>query len=259
MDTMRRGAIDLSLYAGAEKELLMGQIAMLGGERSLASGGGVTRAGRRRLGCALWLLVATYFNAPVSTSHSIVGATIGFSWTFRGFAGVRWSKVTNICECAPLEPCRSTPPRLVLSWLLSPVLSGLCAGLLYLIIEHVILQRVRHASRRRRVLTPRRQRGDCRKSRSPRASRSCRCSTSASSSSTCSPSSTRAPLVSARRARESSKQEDERLDLGFDQLSLTQALLITLAIALLTAAFVRLVGVKVLKTKIKSESAHGVT
>lgn len=52
VDTMRKGAIDLSLYQNAEKELMLGQVAVLGG-------------------CALWVLIATYFNAPVSTSHRL--------------------------------------------------------------------------------------------------------------------------------------------------------------------------------------------
>ncbi|KAI6187535.1 Phosphate transporter [Aphelenchoides besseyi] len=106
IDTMRKGAIDLSLYQGSEKELLLGQIAILGG-------------------CAIWVLIATYFNAPVSTSHSIVGATIGFSVVFRGWAGIRWNAISNI----------------FLSWLISPLFAGLFSVLLYLLVEHSVLQR----------------------------------------------------------------------------------------------------------------------
>ncbi|KAI6214499.1 Phosphate transporter [Aphelenchoides besseyi] len=106
IDTMRKGAIDLSLYQGSEKELLLGQIAILGG-------------------CAIWVLIATYFNAPVSTSHSIVGATIGFSVVFRGWAGIRWNAIFNI----------------FVSWLISPLFAGLFSVILYLLVEHSVLQR----------------------------------------------------------------------------------------------------------------------
>ncbi|KAI6233745.1 Phosphate transporter [Aphelenchoides fujianensis] len=106
IDTMRKGAIDLSLYEGSEKELLLGQIAVLGG-------------------CAMWVLIATYFNAPVSTSHSIVGATVGYSLVYRGFVGIRWNSIFNI----------------LLSWLISPLFAGIFSVVLYLLVEHSVLQR----------------------------------------------------------------------------------------------------------------------
>ncbi|KAI6176322.1 Phosphate transporter [Aphelenchoides bicaudatus] len=106
VDTMRKGAIDLKLYENSEKELMLGQIAVLGG-------------------CASWVLIATYFNAPVSTSHSIVGATIGYSLVFRGFVGIQWEVIFNI----------------FLSWILSPLLAGFAAVIIYLIIDHTVLRK----------------------------------------------------------------------------------------------------------------------
>ncbi|MPC17965.1 Sodium-dependent phosphate transporter 1-A [Portunus trituberculatus] len=70
-DTVRKGILDVTLYNDSEKELMLGSLAALGGS-------------------AIWNLVATFFKLPISGTHTIVGATVGFSLCARGFSGVNW-------------------------------------------------------------------------------------------------------------------------------------------------------------------------
>lgn len=93
-------------------------------------------------GAALWLLIATKFGLPVSTTHSIVGAIVGASLTL-GFitdqgslAMVQWDGIRDIA----------------ISWVLSPVLGGVVAFLLFNAIQRHILLYNEKAEKRLREL-----------------------------------------------------------------------------------------------------------
>ncbi|MDP7162020.1 MAG: anion permease [Phycisphaerae bacterium] len=72
---------------------------------------------------ALWLNVATFFGQPVSTTHAIVGAVVGFAITSRGFASPNWLKLGEIS----------------MSWVVSPVIGGVTAFLIYRAIQRYVL------------------------------------------------------------------------------------------------------------------------
>uniref|UniRef100_A0AC35TGD1 BTB domain-containing protein n=1 Tax=Rhabditophanes sp. KR3021 TaxID=114890 RepID=A0AC35TGD1_9BILA len=105
-DEVRKGVIDTNLYIGSEIMLFFGEIAILGG-------------------CSIWLIVATILELPVSTTHSIIGATVGMSLVNKGFDGIQWHEIA----------------RIALSWVISPVLSGLISMSLYVFVDHIILRK----------------------------------------------------------------------------------------------------------------------
>ncbi len=74
---------------------------------------------------ALWLNLATYLGAPVSTTHSIVGGVMGSGIAAAGIAIVDWGTMSKIAA----------------SWVISPVMGGLIAAMLFKCIKFCILQR----------------------------------------------------------------------------------------------------------------------
>ncbi len=77
------------------------------------------------LAAALWLKLATWLKAPVSTTHSIVGGVLGGGIAAGGFAIVSWG----------------TMGKIVASWIVSPLLGGLIAAFFLYIIKSQILYR----------------------------------------------------------------------------------------------------------------------
>ncbi|XP_037026718.1 sodium-dependent phosphate transporter 2-like [Bradysia coprophila] len=104
-DTIRKGILDVSVFDGDERTLMLGMLAAL-------------------IGSASWLLVATYFKLPVSATHSVVGATVGFGLVAKGANGLQYMQLITI----------------VASWVVSPLLSGLITVGLFLLIHYFILK-----------------------------------------------------------------------------------------------------------------------
>lgn len=74
---------------------------------------------------ALWIHLATWFGAPVSTTHSIVGGVMGAGIAAAGFSAVNWPVMGKIAA----------------SWVISPVLGGVIAAIFLAIINNRIIYR----------------------------------------------------------------------------------------------------------------------
>ncbi len=94
--TIRKGIIDASYFVDIPEQLVYGMISAL-----LAAG--------------VWLLIASYMGWPVSTTHSIVGAIIGFSAVGVGAETVAWGKVGGI----------------VGSWVVTPLIAGVFSFIIF--------------------------------------------------------------------------------------------------------------------------------
>jgi phosphate/sulfate permease len=105
-DTIRKGMLDPTIFADTPFHLVYGMIAAL-------------------VAAALWLNIASYLGWPVSTTHSIVGAVVGFGVMAGGLDAINWSKVWAV----------------VMSWVVSPVMGGLVAFFLFRFLTNQVFRR----------------------------------------------------------------------------------------------------------------------
>jgi PiT family inorganic phosphate transporter len=115
--TIRKGIVDTDLLAGSPELLIYGMLAAL-----LAAG--------------TWLFIASHKGWPVSTTHSIVGAIVGFAAVGIGVDAVQWGKVGTI----------------VMSWVVSPLTAGFIAYLIYQSVLKLILRREDPLARAKRFV-----------------------------------------------------------------------------------------------------------
>jgi len=103
-ETMQRGLIDPEMFLTQPMVLILGMTSAL-------------------LGTSLWLQAASYFGWPVSTTHAIVGSILGFGVLVGGWEALQWAEVISIA----------------VSWVVSPLVSGIIAYLIFNILQKKIL------------------------------------------------------------------------------------------------------------------------
>ena len=103
-DTVRKGIVDVT---GIEPQLLL-----LGFVASL-------------LGAAIWVTLSTWKSMPISTTHSIIGALMGFGLIVGGTSTVMWGKVGSV----------------IASWVLSPVMGCILAFIIFKLIVKTIFSK----------------------------------------------------------------------------------------------------------------------
>ena len=105
-DTVRKGMLDMAVVEAHQDLLVYGMLGALAAAATL-------------------LLGATRMGLPVSTTHAIVGAIVGFGAVALGVDAVEWGKVAQI----------------VASWVTSPLIGGVLAFGIFNLIRHLILDR----------------------------------------------------------------------------------------------------------------------
>lgn len=113
--TIRSGIANLNYYLDKPDVLAYGMLCAM-----LATG--------------IWLLIATYWELPVSTTHSIVGAIVGMTMVSAGPDAVIWSKHKDTF------PFLGGMSSIILSWVFSPVIAGGFAIILFFTIRLVVLR-----------------------------------------------------------------------------------------------------------------------
>ncbi|SRR5581483_1907322 len=103
-ETVQRGLIDQDMFITEPIILVLGMCAAL-------------------FGTSIWLQIASYFGWPVSTTHAIIGAILGFGGVVGGIEAVQWGETGTIA----------------LSWVVTPLISAVISYLIFSILQRNIL------------------------------------------------------------------------------------------------------------------------
>jgi phosphate/sulfate permease len=104
-NTVRKGIVNPEIFMGDPTVFVLGMLASL-----LAAGA--------------WLQIASYYGWPVSTTHSIVGAIVGFGLLVGGAQAVNWGKVISIAA----------------SWVISPLISATISFFIFMLLRNKIFR-----------------------------------------------------------------------------------------------------------------------
>ncbi|MBA2648797.1 MAG: inorganic phosphate transporter [Legionella sp.] len=102
-ETMRDGIINTSQLANQPLVLIEGMLCVL-------------------FACTIWMNLASYLGVPVSITNALVGSMVGFGTVVLGPDAIHWDQVT----------------RIGISWITSPIISGITAYILFISIQQTI-------------------------------------------------------------------------------------------------------------------------
>ncbi|XP_060712507.1 sodium-dependent phosphate transporter 1-like isoform X1 [Hemiscyllium ocellatum] len=105
-ETIRKGIIDVEMFNSSQEVLMAGSVSSM-------------------FGSAVWQLLASFLKLPISGTHCIVGATVGFCLVAAGAEGVKWLELLKI----------------VGSWFISPLLSGIMSAAVFYLVRFFILRK----------------------------------------------------------------------------------------------------------------------
>ncbi|KAJ3373726.1 hypothetical protein HDU91_006055 [Kappamyces sp. JEL0680] len=103
-ETIRSGVIDLTRYENIPETLMLSFMCALAGT-------------------SFWIIIASKYGAPVSTTHSIVGAIAGVGIAKFGWSSLKWDSFSKI----------------LITWVTAPVISGAAASVLFLATKYTVL------------------------------------------------------------------------------------------------------------------------
>ncbi|MFI4918495.1 MAG: inorganic phosphate transporter [Legionellales bacterium] len=102
-ETMRDGIINTSLLSDQPLVLIEGMLCVL-------------------FACTIWMNLASYFGVPVSITNALVGSMVGFGAVVLGPEAIHWNQVG----------------RIAISWVVSPLIAGITAYILFISIQQTI-------------------------------------------------------------------------------------------------------------------------